>query len=99
MKRFMRRVLANPVDPELDDLDEVEEEEGDEDEEEEEEMIEARQRRPLFGSSRIIRIDDDPEELSEEMAAAIRAGEYKPKRSDPWSAHTLYNVLKDLGDL
>ena len=96
MRKFKRRVLADPVDPELDDLEELEE---DEDEDEEEEEDQPRQRRPLFGASRYIRLDDEPEELSEEMAAAIRAGEYKPKRADPWSAHTLYNVLKDLGDL
>jgi len=140
MKLFKRRVLKDPVDPDIEedldedteeeeeeveddeDDDEVDEEgddddeddedededddEDDDEEEEEEEEVQLAprrrpaQRRPRFGQSRYVRVEDDaPEELSEEMAAAIRAGKYKPKHEDPWSAHTLYNVLKDLGDL
>jgi hypothetical protein len=138
MKLFKRRVLKDPVDPDIEedldedteeeeeeveddeDDDEVDEEgddddeedevdeEGDDDEDDDEEEEEVQfapqrspaQRRPRFGQSRYVRVEDGaPEELSEEMAAAIRAGKYKPQREDPWSAHTLYNVLKDLGDL
>ena len=135
MKKFTRKVLKDPVGPELDedleDDEEYEEEDEDEDEEEEYEDEEEDEHededdededdedeedddgeeeeededeylpRAKFSRRRIVRLDDDDEEeeLSEEMAEAIRAGKYKPKRSDPWSAHTLYNVLKDLGEI
>jgi hypothetical protein len=57
-------------------------------------------RRPAFRRSRAFVDDgDDAEELSEDMAAAIRAGRYKPRRADPWTAHILYNALKDTGQL
>ena len=95
-----------------DDDDEEEEEEDDDDEEEEddEETDEETEpddppwrptRRPAFRRSRAFGYDDDgdAEELTEEMAAAIRAGKYKPKRADPWTAHILYNALLDTGRL
>lgn len=88
------------------DEDDYEEDEDEEDEEEEEEEDEEEswspplRRRPAFRRSRAFMYDDDEdEELSEEMAAAIRAGQYKPQKSDPWSAHLLYNVLKDTGKI
>ena len=31
------------------------------------------------------------------MAAKIRSGSYRPRRSDPWEAHFLYQTLKELG--
>lgn len=50
--------------------------------------------------------DDEDDEESEasnsrfdELEPKIRAGEYKPTSSDPWHAHVLYNLLKDLGKI
>jgi hypothetical protein len=37
---------------------------------------------------------DDQDE--EEMLDAIRRGEYKPKKSDPWTWHVLYATSRDL---
>jgi hypothetical protein len=80
--------------------DDDDDEDEDEDDDDDEPLSLRRPRRPSFRPSRRFDFDDgDEEELSEEMAAAIRAGEYKPRRSDPWSAHVLYNALKDIGKL
>lgn len=46
--------------------------------------------------------DEDTEETNgrfDEIEDRIRAGEYKPKKSDPWNAHVLYNLLKDMGEI
>lgn len=85
---------------ELEEEDEEEEFDEEEDEEdEEEEDWTPPSRRPAFRRSRAFAYDDEDEELTEEMAAAIRAGLYVPKRADPWTAHILYNALKDTGRL
>jgi len=82
-----------------------EDEEEDEDEEEEEEESFSGYRSPAHSRGaphrprRGFLSDEGDDELSDEMAAAIRAGKYKPKRQDPWTAHTLYSMLKDLGKL
>lgn len=87
---------------EEEDEEEAEEEDEEDDEEDEEESFsgyESPARRPRRGFMSRGYDDDDDNELSEEMAAAIRAGKYKPKKHDPWSAHTLYSMLRDLGKL
>ncbi len=46
--------------------------------------------------------DDDVEPdgpTFEELEPKIRAGKYKPKSGDPWTAHILYQSLRDLGDI
>ena len=35
----------------------------------------------------------------DELEPMIRAGKYKPKQSDPYNAHLLYQALRDLGDI
>jgi len=46
-------------------------------------------------------MDDDLDEEEgatfEDLEPKIRAGKYKPKKSDPWNAHILYNLLKERG--
>jgi len=42
---------------------------------------------------------DDDEESFELLEAKIRTGKYKPKKSDPWTAHILYQNLKALGEI
>lgn len=41
----------------------------------------------------------DGQSRFDEIEAKIRAGSYKPKKSDPWNAHVLYDMLKSLGDI
>ena len=85
---------------EEDEEEEDDEEEDEEDEEEEEGEWNPPAQRPAFRRSRAFLHDDaEAEGLTEEMAAAIRAGIYVPKRVDPWTAHILYNALKDAGRL
>ncbi len=76
-------------------------EDGDEDEDEEEEGAVRRYLRPR--PLRIARYDDFATEESgptfEDLEAKIRAGKYKPKRQDPWTAHVLYENLKSLGEI
>ena len=46
--------------------------------------------------------DDDEEPdgpTFEELEPKIRAGKYRPKSGDPWTAHILYQSLRDLGDI
>jgi len=35
----------------------------------------------------------------DEIEPLIRAGKYRPKSSDPWNAHLLYNLLKESGEI
>lgn len=46
---------------------------------------------------------DDDEEFDEvrwaKLEKKVRAGRYRPRPSDPWGIHVLYNNLRDLGDL
>lgn len=42
---------------------------------------------------------DDSGKTFEEIEGKIRAGKYKPRPEDPWNAHLLYQMLKDLGDI
>ena len=83
----------------VDDEDEDEEDDDEEEDEEDEAEWSPPSRRPAFRWSRSFGYDDEEEELTERMAAAIRAGKYVPRRSDPWTAHILYNALKDTGRL
>jgi hypothetical protein len=85
---------------EEDEEEDWDDEEEDEEEDDEEEDVVAFHRGPTHRARRgFSSFDVDDEELSEEMESAIRAGKYKPKRHDPWTAHTLYSMLKDLGKL
>jgi hypothetical protein len=43
--------------------------------------------------------DDDEEEDEEDILDAIRKGEYKPKKKDPWTWHCLYSTCRDLESL
>lgn len=43
--------------------------------------------------------DHIPAKKWQKLESKIRAGKYKPKHSDPWTLHVLYNNLKDLGRL
>ncbi len=44
--------------------------------------------------------EDEPDGPTfDELEPMIRAGKYKPKQSDPWTAHLLYQALRDLGDI
>ena len=58
----------------------------------------ARPLRTIFGND-----DDDEEEEDapsfDDLEPEIRAGKYKPKPSDPWNAHILYQSLRDLGEI
>lgn len=89
-------------DDELLTFDELEDGDEDEDDEEEEEAGAGRRYlrpRPL----RIARYDDFEDGESgptfEDLEAKIRAGKYKPKSKDPWTAHVLYENLKSLGEI
>lgn len=77
-----------------------------EDEEEEEE--ESRPRRRTYAPPRPIRThynsddyegDDDAGPTFDELEPKIRAGKYKPKKTDPWNAIVLYNLLKESGEI
>jgi hypothetical protein len=83
---------------EEEDLEEVEEEEEWEDEEEDDTPPLPRFRRKPSGLARTMR-EDDIGELDEDMEQLIRKGAYIPRPRDPWSAHLLYQMLVDLGDL
>lgn len=46
--------------------------------------------------------EDEPDEDAvsfDELEPKIRAGKYIPKKSDPWTAHILYQSLQDLGEI
>ncbi len=43
--------------------------------------------------------DEDAGEKFDKIEPLIRSGKYKPKKSDPWNAHVLYNMLKEMGDI
>lgn len=68
-----------------------------------------RKRRRSYPAARPLRVtrfdglddddDDEEEEGFEELEAKIRQGKYKPKKSDPWTAHILYQNLKALGEI
>ena len=78
--------------------------EDDEDEEEEKGY-----RKRTYSPPRPIRThyhsdyDDDDDERDgptfDELEPKIRAGKYKPKKTDPWNAIVLYNLLKESGDI
>lgn len=97
MRRWRRR---------RDDEDDLVEYDEDEDEEEEEEYERPKRRYPPPRPLRVTRFQDLPDEDEEndgpkfeELEAKIRAGEYKPKGEDPWTAHILYQNLKALGEI
>jgi len=87
------------------DEDDLEEYEEDEDEDEEDER--PKKRYPPPRPLRVTRFhdlfDEDEEEDEgpkfEDLEANIRAGKYKPKPEDPWTAHILYQNLKALGEI
>ena len=83
MKKWKRRVV-----------------EDDEEEEEEEEVEE----RPFLRRSVLsaFEFEDEPrmtEEKWKRLEKKIRAGKYKPKESDPWTLHVLFEHLTVLGEL
>lgn len=46
--------------------------------------------------------DDDEDEDGpsfDDLEDDIRSGKYKPKPSDPWNAHLLFQFLKDTGKI
>lgn len=77
----------------------VDDDDEDDDEDEEEEHRYVRPRRS-FSSLTYLYDDEDEEEGGDErwneLEKKIRAGKYKPRRSDPWTLHVLYNNLKEL---
>lgn len=88
--------------------DEDDEEEELEEEEEEEEEKPRRRKIPPARPMRVTRFSDFglEEEESEsqierfdKIAPMIRRGMYKPKTSDPWIAHILYENLRALGEI
>lgn len=96
MRRWRRR---------RDDEDDLVEYDEDEDEEEEE-YERPRRRYPPPRPLRVTRFQDLPDEDEEDdgpkfedLEAKIRAGEYRPKEKDPWTAHILYQNLKALGEI
>ena len=83
-------------------------EEGEEEEEEEDEEEEEKPRRRRYAPPRPIKTrfhSDDEDEDGErgptfdELEPKIRAGKYRPKKTDPWTAHLLYQSLRDLGEI
>jgi len=79
-----------------------------EDEEDEDEDEEKGYRKRTYSPPRPIRThyhsdyDDDDERdgpTFDELEPKIRAGKYKPKKSDPWNAIVLYNLLKESGEI
>lgn len=76
-----------------------------EDEEEEEERPRRRRRYAPPRPMKVTRFSDyEPEDEEEvpdhdELEAKVRAGGYKPKRSDPWTIHVLYNLLVERGEI
>lgn len=56
--------------------------------------------RTMFADEDGIGDDDESEGPTfEDLEPMIRAGSYKPKQSDPWTAHVLYQSLLDLGEI
>jgi hypothetical protein len=44
--------------------------------------------------------DEEPESSSfDRLAPLVRAGKYRPKQSDPYTVHILYQSLRDLGEI
>lgn len=82
------------------------------DESEEDEEVD-RYRLPKRRPSFVGKFDDDDDEVDEgegddvddaiatfdKLAPLVRAGEYKPKQSDPYTLHLLYQNLLHLGEL
>jgi len=97
MRRFRRKKDEDDEDIlTFDDL------EGEDEEEEEKPRRRRRyaQPRPM----KVTRFSDYEEEDEEapdhdDLGAKVRAGSYKPKRSDPWTIHVLYNLLVERGEI
>lgn len=76
-----------------------------EDEEEPEERPRRRYVPPRPFKTRFAPDDDEDDEddygapTFEDLEHKIRAGAYKPKPKDPWTAHMLYQSLRDLGEI
>ena len=74
---------------------------------EEEEEVEEEARRYIARPLRVTRFSDfdEDETIADDIArfdkiqGLIRAGKYKPKESDPYTAHVLYSSLKQLGEI
>ena len=72
--------------------------------EEEEERPRRRRRYAPPRPMKVTRFSDYEEEDEEapdhdDLEAKVRAGSYKPKRSDPWTIHVLYNLLVESGKI
>ncbi len=84
-----------------------EEDEDEEEEDEEEEEERPRRRIPPARPMRVTRFSDfglDEESETgiqrfDKIEPMIRRGMYKPKTSDPWMAHVLYENLRALGEI
>jgi hypothetical protein len=91
MRRWRR-----PREEDLDDLDL--------DDDEDEKVRRYLPPRPLR-ITRFSDFEDEPEDDGggiarfDKIKGLIRAGKYRPKPSDPWIAHILYNNLKALGEI
>ena len=80
---------------------------GDDDDESKKKKKKRRRSYPAPRPLRVTRFDgldddddyDDDEESFELLEAKIRTGKYKPKKTDPWTAHILYQNLKALGEI
>ena len=102
MKRWKRK----PDEEEDDDtltFDDIDDEEEDEDDSKSKRRpyLPPRPIRTHFSYEEVDLDDDDDEKQArfDEIESKIRAGKYKPAKSDPWNAHVLYDMLKSLGDI
>jgi len=82
------------------------EEEDEDEEDEEEEKPRRRYAAPRPIRTRFYGDEFDAEEKDEEdgptfeeLEPLIRAGKYKPKQKDPYTAHILYQNLRALGEI
>jgi len=79
----------------------------DEDESEDDDEEKPSRRRRQYAPPRPMRVTrfsdydsgDDEGPSHEELEEKVRGGKYKPKPSDPWTIHVLYNLLHESGDI
>jgi len=81
------------------------EDDEEDDDDDEEEVNEGRYRRPKIEArhydpeiiENLSFFDDDDEDSShvDELLDRVREGKYRPKRSDHWSVHVAYNLMKN----
>ena len=102
MRRW-RKKKKEEDDDDILNFEDLEEEEEEEDEEEEEKprrrYAPPRPIRTRFFGDDFDEDEDDEGPTFEELEPKIRAGKYVPKQSDPYTAHILYQSLRDLGEI